>query len=81
MGNILNFPEPKDFSYITGAHNEPDIVDVQGRNISLQLAPNLNDFLAGDTLVTREELIAFVLVTGLYDDIKGFDNDWFKGWW
>ena len=74
MSNILNFPEPKDFHYITGAQNEPDIVGVQGRNISLQLAPNLNDFLVGDTLVTREELIAFVLVIGLYDEIKGFDN-------
>jgi len=74
MSNILNFPEPKDFSYITGAHNEPDIVGVQGRNISLQFAPDLHNFMAGDIWVTREELIAFVLVTGLYDDIKGFDN-------
>jgi len=70
MSNIINFPEPKDFSYITGGHNEPNMVGVQGRNISLQFAPNLNDFLIGDSIVTREELIAFVLVTGLYDDIK-----------
>ena len=46
-----------------------------GGSISMQFAPNLHDFLIGDSLVTREELIALVLVTGLYDDIKGFDND------
>lgn len=70
MSNIINFPEPKDFSYITGGHNEPNIVGVQGVNISLQFAPDLYNFMVGDVLVTREELIAFVLVTGLYDDIK-----------
>ena len=75
MNNILKFPEPKDFSYITGSHSEPDIVGVQGNKISMQFAPNLHDFLMGDSLVTREELIALVLVTGLYDDIKESDND------
>ena len=73
--NILNFPEPEDFSYITGSHNEPNIVGVQGVNISMQLAPNLNDFLMGDSLVTREELMALVLATGLYDEIKKDDNN------
>jgi len=73
MSNILNFPEPKDFSYITGSNGEP--IGVKGGNISMQLAPNLNDFLMGDTLVTREELIALVLVTGLYDDIKRSDDN------
>jgi len=75
MSNILNFPEPKDFSYITGADNEPNIVGVKGVNLSMQLAPNLNDFLLGDSMVKREELMAFVLVTGLYDNIKESDND------
>ena len=75
VGNILDFPEPKDFSYITGAHNEPEIVGVQGDKISMQFAPNLHDFMMGDSWVTREELIALVLVTGLYDDIKRNNTD------
>ncbi len=74
MGKLLKFPEPKDFSYITGGHNEPDIVGVQGANISMQFAPNLHNFMIGDAMVTREELIAFVLVTGVYDDILSNDN-------
>lgn len=75
MSNILNFPESRDFHYITGNTDEPSIVGVQGRNISLQLAPNLRDFLIGDSLVTKEELVAFVLGIGLYDEIKRFDNE------
>jgi len=74
MSNIISFPEPKDFSYIAGDHNEPEIVGVQGARISMQFAPNLHDFLMGDSWVTREELIALVLVTGLYDDIKWSDE-------
>jgi len=70
MGNILKFPEPQDFNYITGSHNEPEIVGVRGKNISMQLAPNLHDFIIGDSRVTREELIALVLISGVYDDIK-----------
>lgn len=73
MSNILEFPV-KDITYITGKYNEPDIVGVQGENISMQLGPDLHDFMIGDSTVTREELIAFVLVTGLYDDILKHDT-------
>ena len=73
MSNIINFPE-KDFLYITGNHNEPDIVGVHGKNTKLEFAPNLHDFIIGGEWVYRDELIALVLATGLYDDIKKHDN-------
>ena len=68
MGNILEFPA-KDISYITGREGEPKIVGVQGENISMQFSDDLHNFIIGDSLVSREELIAFVLVTGVFDDI------------
>jgi len=73
MSNILEFPV-KDITYITGKYNEPDVVGVQGENISMQFGPDLHNFMLGDSIVSREELIAFVLVTGLYDDILKHDT-------
>ena len=73
MSNILEFPV-KDIDYITGRKGEPTIVGVQGKNISMQFAPDLHSFMLGDSIVSREELIAFVLVTGVYDDILKHDT-------
>tara|TARA_R110000764_G_scaffold132941_1_gene220841 strand:- start:835 stop:1188 length:354 start_codon:yes stop_codon:yes gene_type:complete len=72
----MQFPNKKEFSYILGDHNknEPELVGVKCENISIQLSPNLNDVLLGDIEIKREELIAFMLATGIYDDIRARDN-------
>ena len=69
MNNIIDFPVD-DFSYITGSYNEPDIVGVKCENISIQLAVDLHNVMLGDVEIKREELIAFILATGIYEDIK-----------
>jgi len=69
MNNIIDFPVD-DFSYITGSYNEPDIVGVKCENISIKLAVDLHNVMLGDVEIKREELIAFILATGIYEDIK-----------
>jgi hypothetical protein len=67
MNNIIDFPVD-DVTYITGKHNEPDIVGVRCKNISIQLSVDLHNVLLGDVEIKREELIAFVLATGIHED-------------
>ncbi len=65
--NIIEFPA-EDITYITGNYNEPDIVGVKCKNISIQLSCDLHNVLLGDIEIKREELIAFVLATGIHHD-------------
>lgn len=75
MTNIIEFPID-DIEYITGKHNEPTIVGVKCKNISIQLSCDLHNVLLGDIEIKREELIAFVLGTGIcYDFVKEFKED------
>ena len=71
MSNVIDFPKINDFKYITGntEKGEPDIVGVIGEHTKLEYAPNLSDFIIGDRWVNRDELIALILVTGVYNDI------------
>lgn len=70
MSNILEFKKPDDLEYITGQYNEPDIVGVKLKDISLQFGPDLHNFLIGDIEVSRDNMIAFIMITGLWCDIK-----------
>ena len=75
MSNIIEFPV-KDITYITGKDNEPDIVGVRCENISIQLSCDLHNVLLGDVEIKREELIAFILGTGIcHDFVKEFKED------
>ena len=69
MNNIVDFPSD-DFDYITGSFNEPDIVGVKCENISIQLAVDLHNVMLGDVEIKREELVAFILATGICYDIE-----------
>ena len=69
MNNIIDFPVD-DFSYITGSYNEPHIVGVKCENISIQLAVDLHNVMFGDVEIKREEFTAFIIATGIYEDIK-----------
>lgn len=74
MGNIINFPT-EDVVYITGDQEkgEPHIVGVECKSISIQLSVDNYNVLLGDIEIKREELIAFVLSTGIcYDFVKEF---------
>lgn len=74
MGNVINFPV-EDVIYITGnkEKGEPDIVGVKCKNISIQLSVDNHNVLLGDIEIKREELIAFILGTGIcYDFAKEF---------
>jgi len=64
MSNVIEFPVD-DFDYITGSDCEPSIVGVKCKNISIQLAPDLHNVMLGDIQIKREELIAFILATGI----------------
>ena len=68
--NILDFKQPDDLEYITGSYNEPDIVGVRLNGIPMQFGPDLHNFMIGDVNVKRDDLIAFIMVTGLWCDIK-----------
>ena len=74
MKNVIELFPNKDIVYITGDYNEPDIVGVKCDGCSIELAPDLHGILVGEYWITREQLIAFVLATGIYDDIKRFDK-------
>jgi hypothetical protein len=66
MSNIIDyidFTKGNDITYITGQHNEPNIVGVRCKNISIQLSVDLHNVLLGDVEIKREELIAFILST------------------
>ncbi len=67
MANIINFPV-EDITYIKGNHNEPDIVGVKCKDISIQLSCDLHNVLLGDIEIKRDELIAFVLATVIHHD-------------
>ena len=74
MSNVIDFPV-EDIIYITGnkEKGEPDIVGVQCKNISIQLSVDNHNILLGDIEIKREELIAFILGTGVcYDFVKEF---------
>lgn len=72
MSNILDFPI-NDIQYITGNadRGEPSIVGVRCKDISIQLSCDLHNILLGDIEIKREELIAFVLGTGIHHDLVG----------
>ena len=66
MTNVIEFPV-EDIEYITGNQDkgEPAIVGVKCKNISIQLSGDLHNVLLGDIEIKREELLAFVLATGI----------------
>ena len=69
MSNVIDFPV-EDINYITGDVDkcEPTIVGVKCKDISIQLSCDLHNVLLGDVEIKREELIAFVLATGIHHD-------------
>jgi len=75
MTNVIPFPV-EDITYITGGDGEPDIVGVQCKNISIQLSVDNHNVLLGDIEIKREELIAFILGTGIcWDFVKEFKDE------
>jgi hypothetical protein len=64
MSNVIELPVD-DINYITGRDGEPSIVGVKCKNISIQLSVDLHNVLLGGIEIKREELIAFVLATGI----------------
>lgn len=78
MSNIIDnidFTKGNDINYITGQHNEPAIVGVRCKDISIQLSVDLHNVLLGDIEIKREELIAFILATGIHYDFKEVFNE------
>lgn len=75
MGDIIKFkiPEPEDFSYIMSDENE--IIGVAGKNVDMIYALNGEGFYFNDKYIKREELIAFVLVSGLWADVQDEDYE------
>lgn len=70
MSNIVDFKNKNDIEYITGDYNEPDIVGVKTPSCSIQYAPDLHGVLVGDYWIKRDHLIAFIMVTDVWIDIK-----------
>ena len=76
MSNIIEFPI-EDIIYITGNTDkcEPPIVGVKCKGISIQLSCDLHNVLLGDIEVKREELIAFILATGIHHDFTDIKDE------
>lgn len=68
--NIIKFkiPEPEDFSYMVTDDNE--IIGVAGKNIEMRFFPDDDGFSFDGNYITREELTAFVLISGLWEDVQ-----------
>jgi len=67
MNNVIKFtpPEPVDFEYIM---IDGEIKGISGKNGYMEI---LDDgFLFDGLLVTRDELIAFVLISGVWQDVQ-----------
>lgn len=76
MTNVLEFPMLDDIEYITGREGEPPIVGIKCKGISIQLSVDNHNVLLGDIEIKREELIEFVLATGIcYDFCKTLKED------
>lgn len=72
MSNIIHMTFPSnDIKYITGSEGEPVIVGVQCEEISIQLTPCLNKVMLGSSTVSKDELMAFVLCSGIYEELIG----------
>lgn len=73
MGKVLTFqpPEPKDFDYIV---DEQGVLEgVLGKKVRMVFFKDDPGFLFNDEYLTREELIAFVLLCGVWMDVQ--DNE------
>ena len=71
MTNVIKFtpPEPVDFSYIVD-EEDGEIVGVQGEQVSMAFFESDAGFLFNDVHISRNELIAFVLVSGIWQDVQ-----------
>lgn len=68
--NILPFkiPEPEDFSYMV--YNDTEIRGVVGKNVDMEMLMDDNGFMFNGEYVSREELIALVLISGVWQDVQ-----------
>lgn len=68
--NILPFkiPEPEDFSYMVTDDNE--IIGVSGKNVNMEFSKEDGGFYFNEDYIQREELIAFILISGLWQDVQ-----------
>lgn len=73
MGKIIDFPTGSygSFDYIVNRDSEVlEIVGVRCDEISIQMTPCGERVMLGSSLVSKDELLAFLLCTGLYDEFK-----------
>jgi hypothetical protein len=73
MGEIIDFPTGNDggFDYIVNRDSEVlDIVGIRCDEISMQIAKCGERVMLGSSVVSKDELLTFLLCTGLYDEFK-----------
>jgi len=69
MTNVIKFtpPEPVDFEYIVPDGN---IEGVKGKNVDMVMLTGDDGFHFNGSYISRSELIAFVLISGVWQDVQ-----------
>lgn len=73
IGKIIDFPTGNNcgFDYIVNRDSEVlEIVGVQCDEISIQMTPCGERVMLGSSVISKKELLEFLLCTGLYDEFK-----------
>lgn len=67
--NIIKFPIPEteDISYMI--KNENQIIGVSGKNFDMEILSDDSGFLFNGALLKKEELIALIMISGLWQDV------------
>ena len=70
MAKIIEFKpkEPEDFHYMV--HDDGKIEGVIGKNVNMIFLEGDDGFMFNDKYISRDELIAFVLISGLWQDLQ-----------
>lgn len=70
MSKIVKFKPkpPEDIKYMIA--DDGGILGINGKNIDMEIIPDDIGFLFNRLYVKREEIIAFVLISGLWLDVQ-----------
>ena len=73
MSNVIKFKpkSPKDIYYIVRGDGE--LEGISGKNVYMVSLKGDDGFLFNDEYISRDELVAFILVTGLWQDFLDKD--------
>jgi len=75
MSDVIKFvpKTPEDINYLVD--NDGEIKGVSGKYFDMEFLTGGDGFLFNGSYIKREELIAFVLVSGLWQDVQDDEKE------